>query len=693
MAATTQSRPVTATPSTSPPKPAGSTGARARRVLRQAADRYALTAVAAVAVVWVALEGGGYGEVTRHAAGALAWACAFGLFLVRGRAALPRGPALVVATAIAVFAALTGLSIIWSESAGRSYDELTRGLSYLGFFLAATGAVTGSARRRDQLVEGLTIGMAAVVGIAVLSRLEPWLFADQNLDALPPEFRPRLAYPLGYWNAVGSFVAITIPLLVHAASRADRSVHYNAGATALLPVAGLALYLTFSRGALVAAAVAVGLILALSPRRGHAFGAVLIGAVGAAVVIPLVRSYSALSDGLIEQADARSQGHRVLAALVVVGALAYAARVAGERSGLISRLAATIAAHRRKLGIAGIVLVIAGSAVAAPRVADRLDDFENPSVLPAGPVAASAESRLASGSANGRAQYWRASIDAWQTRPVAGRGAGTWEFWWRRNATIVAPARDSHSLAFDVVAELGTLGVLSLMAMIGSALWFCFAVARRATAAQRPALVAVAGAAVAWAIGVAIDWSWEFALLGGIFFALAAAAAAARLDERPETRPAGRARRARTPLVAAAALGASIMALVQGTALAAAWSLERSQSAVVREDLEAAESAAERARKLEPWAAEPWIQLSTVRVRIDSAATDGIDAAREAVEREPTNWRTWLVLTRVEARSGRLGDAARHNARVAELAKGSPIVPSYEELQRLSTSEDLSLSP
>jgi hypothetical protein len=100
-----------------------------RTALRRLADEYGAIAVGAAALVWLTLEGGGYGGVARHLAGVVVWLFVFGLLMVRGTAALPRGPVLVVAGAILAFATLTGLSVLWSESVGRSYDELTRVLT------------------------------------------------------------------------------------------------------------------------------------------------------------------------------------------------------------------------------------------------------------------------------------------------------------------------------------------------------------------------------------------------------------------------------------------------------------------------------------------------------------------------------------------------------------------------------------
>jgi O-antigen ligase len=327
--------------------------------------------------------------------------------------------------------------------------------------------------------------MAAVVVLAVLSRLEPALFPAQELGRYAPEFRPRLAYPFDYWNAVGSFAAVTLVLLTHAASRADRPRHYRAAATALLPVAGLALYLSFSRGGMIAAALGCVVILWLSPRRLSAAGALAVGAVGTAVLALLVRSYTELNDGLIEESAARSQGHRVLIALLIVGAVAYAARLVGERWSAPGRAVDALFPHRRKIGVAAALLAVAALAVAAPRIADRVSEFDDP-VVTGATETANVQSRLTSGSANGRYQLWSSAWDAWESRPVTGRGAGTFEFWWRRHATIDAPSKDSHSLVFDAMAELGTLGLLALVGVLGSVLWLAFAAARAAALTPRP---------------------------------------------------------------------------------------------------------------------------------------------------------------------------------------------------------------
>jgi cytochrome c-type biogenesis protein CcmH/NrfG len=67
--------------------------------------------------------------------------------------------------------------------------------------------------------------------------------------------------------------------------------------------------------------------------------------------------------------------------------------------------------------------------------------------------------------------------------------------------------------------------------------------------------------------------------------------------------------------------------------------------------LQAALEEARSAHDMQPYAATPSLQQALVLERggeLDAAATQ----ARAATEDEPTNWRTWLVLSRIEAERG-----------------------------------------
>ena len=50
------------------------------------------------------------------------------------------------------------------------------------------------------------------------------------------------------------------------------------------------------------------------------------------------------------------------------------------------------------------------------------------------------------------------------------------------------------------------------------------------------------------------------------------------------------------------------------------------------------------------------------------------------------------MLTRIEARSGHLGDATNHAHMVQVLAQGSPLIPTGQQLEDLATGKDRSLA-
>jgi Flp pilus assembly protein TadD len=78
--------------------------------------------------------------------------------------------------------------------------------------------------------------------------------------------------------------------------------------------------------------------------------------------------------------------------------------------------------------------------------------------------------------------------------------------------------------------------------------------------------------------------------------------------------------------------------------------LRDSQAEVRAQDLAAALGEARTAEDIEPYAASPSLQQALV-LELQGDLGGALAAAREATDREPTNWRTWLVLSRLEAQA------------------------------------------
>ncbi len=103
--------------------------------------------------------------------------------------------------------------------------------------------------------------------LALLSRLIPSLpGGDAEIARFLPAAQGRLSYPIGYWNALAAVCAIGIVLLTWFGVAA-RNLTLRALSVAAIPLLGLAIYLSSSRGGVFAVAVGLVALLVLENRR------------------------------------------------------------------------------------------------------------------------------------------------------------------------------------------------------------------------------------------------------------------------------------------------------------------------------------------------------------------------------------------------------------------------------------------
>lgn len=648
---------------------------RARAPARGVASRLDPPAIAAwtlafAVVASLALRNGGYDTVVRSEVGvAVWWVVLLGALagILPGRIGAAGWVAIGL---LAGFAVWTGVAIGWSESAGRTSVELGRVAAYLGVLVLAVALQGRTAARHT--VNGVACAIGLVSVLAVLSRLHPQAFpANDQLEFLGSGSATKLSYPLNYWNALAALAAIGVPLLLGVAVGA-RTLAGRAAAAATLPLSGLCLYLTISRGGALAAAIGIAAFLVLVPRRLGALATLLVSGAAAALLVSATAQRDALQGG-VPSATALAEGTEVLWLALIVCACAALAQVG---LGLVARhirRPAVLAPGRRAtaLGALGLLAVTAAVAVAAGapgEVGDRWRDFK----APAGAVAAGDQdnlfSRLQATNGNGRYQYWQSAVDAGATDPWRGIGPGTFEFWWSRHATTPGFIRDAHSLYFETLGETGIVG-LALLA--GLLLWLLLNAALRCLRASgelRVWIAAAAGGVAAFMTAAMFEWVWEMAAIAMAAMALGAVVVAGRDDAAPpsaaERRPASRA------ILAVLALAALAAILVP---LAAAVAIRDSRDAAADGRLTAALEASRTAERLQPYAAMPHLQrallLEAVGERERAAA-----AARAATVREPTNWRTWLVLSRLDARRGAAAPARDALRTARRLNPRSPLL-------------------
>lgn len=613
-------------------------------------------------VFYLALRGGGYDPIVRSEVGVVIWwTILIGAIIgILPTARLTRRglAALVLLSGLTVW---TGAAIIWSESAERSAIELGRVASLLGVFALALATQGEGFLCRS--VKAIGAAVAAIALLALVSRFHPsWFPANQVAEVLPTE-RARLNYPLTYWNGLAALLALGSPLLVWTATEA-RTIAGRALAAAVLPALALTVFFTISRGGLLEAAVALGVLAILHPQRLRLVPVLVLGAGGGALLILAASGRNELADGLTTAA-AVDQGTEMalitLAVCIVVGS-AHAAVSLAERHGKlplphVSRRAAWAGAGA---GLVTLVLAITALGLSG-KLGERWEEFRQP-VTPG----ASAD-RFASASGSGRYQWWRSAVDASATEPLLGIGPGTFELWWSRdpNATL-GPVRDAHSLYLEMLAELGIVGLLLILGLIGLVVAASIVgTLRHRHDRERTALLAAATASVvAFAAAAAIDWVWELTVLPTIFLLLAAAILG---FERGKPRR-GCALVARTSFAA----GATGALVVIAAPMLSASAIRRSQEQVDAGQLPAALTSARKAEDLLPFAASPDLQEALV-LELAGELDPAADAAHEATENEPTNWRPWLVLSRIEAELGEVGPATDAYRRARSLNPRSSI--------------------
>lgn len=619
----------------------------------------------------LALAGGGFALGDRHIAGLAVWLLIAAVLVLgaAGRATLAR-PFYWGSGLIGALALLSAFSSLWSGSVELSVIEADRVLVYLGFFVAAfLIAQTGQARQR--FGEGLAIALIGIAVLALASRLLPdVLSVSQGAGA-----GARLSYPLGYWNADGVTFGIGAGLALWL-SRRSLVPRLRWLAVALLPAVLLALYFTYSRGALLALAITAGCLIVLSRDRLWLLATLASGVLGALPAVLVAQGKRSLAENIADSHIA-GQGALVLAVLVA-GCLLAVLLFAGLRrlergeSALAGR---AVAASRDPKVLKGVALALALVAVAAAiAVGGRAwHQFSSNELSPPG----SPQSHITGFSSSGRTEFWRVGLDAFAEDPVLGHGAGTYRFSWHLLRDNSVANLDAHSLYLQAFAELGVVGGVLVLAMVLTLLWTGFAAWRAARGWRRDLYAALLGAALAFAVCSAIDWFWQIAALAAVFFLATGVLVAARCAQLAPPRPSPDQRQSqrRYGLAIAGLAVAWVAALALVGPLLVELEIDSSNDAVREGNLANAVSHAKTARSVEPWATSPLKQLALLAERQGNFA-EAVDRLDQAIEREGDNWLLYYLRARVEHQAG---DEAAALADQREALRLNPREPCLQQ--------------
>jgi O-antigen ligase len=610
------------------------------------------------AVFALSYANGGFAPTTRAYAGIAAWwllgvGAAFGI--ASARSGIDR-MALAALGLLAAFDVWILISTHWAADAERAFAQFDQVALYVA--VLAIAIVVGRLVPGRTVVAGVALALSGVAAVALVSRCFPSTFGLQPGATLLAPLKNRLSFPLGYWNGLGIAVALAYPLLFSImVSRRSRVA--SALAALPLPVLAAVMYLTSSRGAFVAAAVAVGAFVLLTPRRWPVLVALVVaGGAGAVAVAVLVRK-TALVNGEVDTAAGVHQGHHAalwIGIACVVTALVWAVLVEAGRK---------LPSPPRRAGQAtavAIVLLVVVAIVLAHPIA-KFDDFKSNAAI-ANTHGTDTTNHLLNSSGSGRWQFWGAAVSEFRAHPLNGGGAGSWGAWWLQHGTLPGFfTQYAHSLYLEALGELGIVGLLLL---VGAILTAVVGAVRSALVLESGEIAAAAACGIAFFVAAAYDWVWQLAGIsvvgvGMLGFALGAF---------PSTRSTAPGRwDALRPVLAVVAVAAIIP---QYVILAAGSHLANSEAAFNAGNGARARSEALAAKAIEPWAASPYLQLGLVSEAEGhyGTAAHWLD---EAISRSRRDWTLWLTAARIETRRGNVGAARRDLAEARRLNPSSPL--------------------
>jgi len=618
------------------------------------------------AVFALAFADGGYGLTARTTVGIALWisimvGVAFGV-LPRN---VPSRRTTVTVALLALFAAWTFASTFWAASPERAFNEFNRVSIFVAILVLAAGLVTP--RVIGAWALGLWLAVVAVAVLALASRFFPTVFSASELGVVLPYAESRLSFPIGYWNGLGILASLGLPLSLGVAL-VSRRIASRAFAVAVVPSLVATLYLTSSRGAVITGAVGLLVFLLATQRRWAAVGALLAAALGSALSVIVLLHRPALVNGPLDTAVAKNQGQSAALLIMLCCVLAGIVFALGER------LVGTRFRPHPAVGWTVTVVACAAAVLAALSIhpVARFDAFRQVPVAQAR-SGDFATAHLLSGSGSGRWQFWQAAVEEFRSAPLHGRGAGSYEAWWAQHASFTYFLKNAHSLYFEVLGELGIVGLLLICGAFGAGLATAISRLRRLHGELRVTLAALTAVFVAFLAGAAIDWIWQLTAIAGV----AVAALGAILSEPDHVSPGGGSPRAASdrarigPGVAVLAVG-WVLICAQAIPWLAAGKISDSQAAVRRGDTGAALANALDAKSLQPWAASPYVQLALVAEQRHELS----DARRwiaSAIHRDSSDWRLWYLAARMQRESGQSAAAARSYAKARSLNPRSPL--------------------
>ena len=558
---------------------------------------------------------------------------------------------------IAGFAAWSALSITWSVAPDETWLEVNRAVAY--GLVAALGVVLGSSLPRA--VERVALGYLAVAVVVALyalgGKLAPWVEIPGLLDLDHANGISRLRAPIEYWNALGLFCVLAVPVAVRAAADLERSARFRVTALVALVLLLTTLALTYSRGGLLVLVAALALLVAIGPDRLTLAAVAGIGILGCApaVLVGVMRDdLTSTKIGGLSLSSRTDDGALMLAALLAGLVLAAVLQRQVTRSpqgialseqgaSLLRRASFAAAALAAALLLAALALSERG---VSGTISHQVDAFTEAKVDRQNDPA-----RILQTNSGNRWVWWQEAAGSWWDRPFVGHGAGSFPLVHRAYRDNIIDVRQPHSVPLEFLSETGLIGAalgLGGVALLGLAA--TTSTLGRAPSRERAYGAALLAGCAAWGLHIWVDWDWDIPAVTlplMVFLGVLAARA-------PAGPGANGAARRTSPALAisrgpALAGGAALLCVVAVSALLPALSKDLASDALAqaaggsREELREAAEKAETASRLNPFSVQPLFAGASIAQRSGQPAKAG-RLFTDAVKRQPDNALTWFRL-------------------------------------------------
>lgn len=513
-------------------------GLKSRVAAKDPTAAYGLLAVAVVALIqlFFSLRSGGY-FIEQWYWGASAVAVALlGAALVPGYLSSAGRKQWALAGTLIVLTAVVTASIFWSISPVLSFHEASRTAMYAGaFVLLLPAAVRWGSLVEDATIFGALLP-AAIFGL--LQKILPTSVVYSGFATL--ETDPRASSTVGYHPTFGMMCAMGALLAISRVG-AFRSLIstplralYSAAGTIFL----VALYFSFSRGAVLALGAGAVVFLLLSKYKFEALGNLAISGLPALWVVSQARELPGIVSRPVSLQVMENDGLALVEPLMRGVVLAFLAQIAFS---LLLRAVERFVpeAVRNGLRLAGTVIVggamVAGLVLGAAAL-QRMGGVEELKAqvtsATSGPEASEISrdqtQRLTSVSAENRIELWKIAWANFREHPLTGTGGDTYQIVYEQERPLDSEdVLHPHSMWMSLLSDTGIFAFLAFAVFSVGCLGLAFynALFKQRSRRSRALIAGCAAALTAYLASSSIDWNWYIPASTLPFFVLAAVAA------------------------------------------------------------------------------------------------------------------------------------------------------------------------